>query len=139
MEILDAEAAVDKEVQIKVVRPANNASRTGQFAWLMVLCHLKHTDGAPKHSLTALTDIERRLPERRIPIPADISNHEPEPALEVDQDLFKSLKSARKSAAGGLSGMTVAHLRPLLESQREAYGAPLSITPITKEESSTRL
>ena len=71
-------------------------------------------------TLSALTDIERRPPEPRAPIPADILNHEPESALELDQDLFfKSLKSARKGAAGGPSGMTVEHLRPLLdESER---------------------
>ena len=72
-------------------------------------------------TLSALTDIERRPPRPRAPIPADILNHEPELALELDQDLFlKSLKSARKGAAGGPSGMTVEHLRPLLENQRDA-------------------
>ena len=71
--------------------------------------------------MSAPTDIERRPPRPRAPIPADILNQEHESAMELDEDLFfKSLKIARKGAAGRPFGMTVVHLRPLLENQRDA-------------------
>ena len=53
----------------------------------------------------------------RDPIPPDILNANPVEQFSLDLDVFSStIRSARRGAAGGPSGMTAEHLRLVLES-----------------------
>ena len=56
----------------------------------------------------------------RDPLPEDILGHLPDVEFQLDSDRFKrSVRSAKRWAAGGPSGMTVEHLRVLLDSPRD--------------------
>ena len=53
-------------------------------------------------------------------IPPEILHHEPARAFFLDEDKFRAnLRSSRRGTAGGPSGMTIEHLRPLLDSKRD--------------------
>ena len=68
-------------------------------------------------TLAALQDPERRPTLLRDPIPPDILNVNPVEQFSLDIDVFTSnIRSARRGAAGGPSGMTTEHLRLVLES-----------------------
>ena len=70
-------------------------------------------------TLQELTNPEKRPAWPRSPIPPDIDGYEPEEQLNLSSEaLFKNIRKARRGAAGGPSGMTVEHLRPLLECDR---------------------
>ena len=70
-------------------------------------------------TLQELTNPEKRPAWPRSPIPPDIDGYEPEEQLDLSSAaLFKNIRKARRGAAGGPSGMTVEHLRPLLECDR---------------------
>ena len=69
----------------------------------------------------ALTDERRRPPMLRAPLSEDLLSFQPESGLHLSQALLlKNLKCAKRGAAGGPSGMTAKHLRPVLESSRDA-------------------
>ena len=56
----------------------------------------------------------------RDPLPEDILGHVPDVEFQLDSDRFKrNVRSAKKGAAGGPSGMTMDHLRVLLDSPRD--------------------
>ena len=64
-----------------------------------------------------LTDKLKRPPSIREPIDRDILGRLPRVPLDLDVDkLLKNLRESRKGSAGGPSGMTCEHLKPLLES-----------------------
>ena len=66
-----------------------------------------------------LSDPSKRPPTLRDPLPDDVVNHVPRTPLALDEDKFgKNLRSAKRGAAAGPSGMTVEHIRPLLENAR---------------------
>ena len=45
-----------------------------------------------------------------------MADHQTTEAFSIDSELFlRSVRVSKKGAAGGLSGMTMEHLRPLLE------------------------
>ena len=63
-----------------------------------------------------LTDESRRPPAARTPIDSSILEVEPEELFNLDIDLLlKNLRTARRGAAAGPSGMTAEHLKPFLE------------------------
>ena len=67
-----------------------------------------------------LTDQSKRPREARVPVPPEV-NHRPNSQFNLDGDLFlRNLRSARRGAAGGPSGMTVEHLQPLLDHNKDA-------------------
>ena len=69
-----------------------------------------------ERTLKALKDPARRPPLPRDPVPHDIAQFEPGECFSLDQELFsKNVRTARKGAAPGPSGMTADHLRPLVE------------------------
>ena len=71
-------------------------------------------------TLNALRDPEKRPQFPRHPLPRELVY--PEPEVEVDLDEFwfaRNLRSAKREAAGGPSGMTVEHLQPLLFHPRD--------------------
>ena len=56
----------------------------------------------------------------RDPLPEDILGHVPDVEFQLDSDRFKrNVRSAKRGAAGGPSGMTMEHLRVLLDSPRD--------------------
>ena len=66
-----------------------------------------------------LSDPVRRPPVPREPLPDDLFERRG-PLFMLDPDLFaKNLRIARRGAAGGPSGMTSEHLRPLLENHED--------------------
>ena len=57
----------------------------------------------------------------RAPLSENLLSFQPESSLHLSQVvLLKNLKCAKRGAAGGPSGMTAEHLRPVLESSRDA-------------------
>ena len=69
-------------------------------------------------TLRKLTDASKR-PLPRAPLPPDVVNHVPQQVFDLDEDLLnKNLRSSKKGAAPGPSGMTTEHLRPLLPDHR---------------------
>ena len=66
----------------------------------------------------ALQNPERRPPCLRDPIPPDILNAAPVEPLVLDaEDFARNMRSAKRGAARGPSGMTADHLRLILESE----------------------
>ena len=73
---------------------------------------------APRNELTlrALRDPRRRLVALREHLPEGVRSHQPVVPFDLDHEaVLQNLRSARRSAAPGASGMTSEHLRPLLE------------------------
>ena len=84
---------------------------------------LEAAESAPGSEATykALTDPRRRPPRPREPIPDHLLNMTPA-LFELDEDKFaKNVRSARKGAASGPSGMMVEHLRPLMDNCRDMH------------------
>ena len=72
-----------------------------------------------EETLNMLRDESRTPPRLRDPLPEELLNLVPEDSFQLDEDRFCSnLRSARRGAAGGPSGMTTEHLRPLLDDVR---------------------
>ena len=83
-----------------------------------------------ERTLNALKD-PARPPLPRELVPHDIAQFEPGECFSLDQELFlKNVRTARKGAAPGPSGMTPDHLRPLVE--HVAVAAALSRWPRTR-------
>ena len=79
-------------------------------------------EGAPvapgnDRTLRELRNPVRRPPHLRAPLSEDLQTAQPEIPFQLDQGLL--VKSARRGAAGGFSGMTAEHLRPLLDSEAD--------------------
>ena len=71
-------------------------------------------------TLAALTDPDKRPALPREPMPEDIDAFVPTSLFDLDWDRFCSnVRTARRGAAGGPSGMTAEHLRPLLENDHD--------------------
>ena len=67
-------------------------------------------------TLNALRDPTRRPAVSRDSVPDDIAGLQPEEPFVLDQDMFlHNVRTARKGAAPGPSGMTADHMRPLVE------------------------
>ena len=72
-----------------------------------------------QETLNALTDASRRPAQPRDPLPERLLNSVPEIRFQLDEDQFCwNLRRSRRGAAGGPSGMTTEHLRPLLRDIR---------------------
>ena len=67
----------------------------------------------------AMTRIQSRPKD---PLPPEIAHFEPASLFSLDKDKFAAnLRSSRRGTAGGPSGMTNEHLRPLLDNPRELH------------------
>ena len=85
---------------------------------------LKAAEVAPGtlQTLQALRDPSRRPRRAREAISRELLDFEPATSLQLDEGLFsKNLRSARRGAAAGPSGMTTDHLRPLLDNVRDLH------------------
>ena len=77
---------------------------------------LEGAELAPGNQET-LEVLRRRPAQFRDPLPDRIVHHAPASGFELDEARFgRNLRTARKGAASGPSGMTSEHLRPLLSS-----------------------
>ena len=66
-------------------------------------------------TLAALTNPDRRPAEPREPLPPQLVNHRPQVEFVLSSEgLCKNLRTSRRGAAAGPSGMTAEHLRVLL-------------------------
>ena len=70
-------------------------------------------------TLNQLRDENRRPPVPRSPVPEDVMNADHPFSLDCEQFLL-NLKSSKRGAAAGPSGMTADHLMPLLETERDS-------------------
>ena len=71
-------------------------------------------------TLRELTNPEKRPSFPRLPLDPELDAFEPAEQINLDPELvMKNLRTARRGAAGGPSGMTAEHLRPLLECDRD--------------------
>ena len=73
-------------------------------------------------TLQALRDPSRRPRPAREAISRELLDFEPATSLELDEGLFsKNLRSARRGATAGPSGMTTDHSRPSLDNVRDPH------------------
>ena len=73
-------------------------------------------------TLNALKDPARRPPRPREALPPDLLAHTPDAPFDLDEHIFnRNLRSSRRGTAGGPSGMTTEHLRPLLDDMRSLH------------------
>ena len=64
----------------------------------------------------------KRAPRARAPLPPQVVEHNPTRPFELEEDRFAQvLRSSRRGAAAGPSGMTSEHLRPVLESVQDSH------------------
>ena len=71
-------------------------------------------------SAHALRDPLKRPPVPRDPMPRHLAHPEGRVLFNLDETKFaRNLRSAKRGAAGGPSGMTVEHLQPLLDHPRD--------------------
>ena len=84
-------------------------------------------EGASLALGTRQTSAALRDPNRRPPVPSDplaqvITDHQPMESFALDAQRFASnLRSSRRRAAAGVSGMTTNHLRPVLDDIRDTH------------------
>ena len=70
-------------------------------------------------TLQMLSDHSKRPPEIWEPLPVEVTNHVPEVPFELSEKIFlKKLRTVKRGAAAGPSGMTLEHLRVLFDSRR---------------------
>ena len=80
-------------------------------------------EGAPLAPGTdaTLRQLRRRPQEPREPLPPEISGRRPERPFSLDHHMFiQNVRLARRGAAAGPSGVTAEHLKPILDSARDA-------------------
>ena len=69
-----------------------------------------------------LRELRQRPQAPRDPIPVEFPHHVPRTPFILAEDKFgANLRSSRRGTAGGPSGMTNEHLRPLLDSERDMH------------------
>ena len=74
----------------------------------------------PRWMLSEMRSEDLRTPGE--PMPAELTNFVPPRAFELDESKFnRNLRSSRRGAAAGPSGMTMEHLRPLLDDARSLH------------------
>ena len=75
-----------------------------------------------QQTLEALRDPVRRPPVPRDPLPPAVVGHMPDQRFSLEEHRFAAnLRSSRRGAAAGLSGMTTDHLRPLLDHVEDTH------------------
>ena len=73
-------------------------------------------------TLRELRDPVRRPARIRQSLPPQVTDHMPDRPFELEEYRFAQvLRSSRKGAAAGPSGMTADHLRPVLENPRDTH------------------
>ena len=122
----DYQAAVSRQRSRRRVRDdERRAARTEMLVGMGELSSARQAlEGAEladgeQATLNVLRNPVRRPRALRDPLPQELAFFQPQTKFKLDRDQFnRNLRAARKGAAGGLSGMTTEHLRPLLEDGR---------------------
>ena len=92
-------------------------------SWRVVSCQAsaggsRSCPREPNHAWMLSEMRSRRLANPREPMPTELTNFVPPRVFELDESKFnRNLRSSRRGAAAGLSGMTMEYLRPLLDDQ----------------------
>ena len=82
---------------------------------------LEGADLAPPNDQTLLS-LRSRPARPRAPLLFGIFPFRPASPLQLDEDVFaKNIRSSKRGVAGGPSGMTLDHLRPILDSPRDTH------------------
>ena len=75
-----------------------------------------------EETLRELRNPLKRPPRARAPLPPRVLEHDPGRPFELEEDRFAQvLRSSRRGAAAGPSGMTSDHLRPVLDSVGDSH------------------
>ena len=75
----------------------------------------------PSKAQVSLQATLEALSQPREPLTDELIGHEVDEHFMLDSNMFlKNLRSARRGASGGLSGMTTEHLRPILDNSRDS-------------------
>ena len=70
---------------------------------------------------------EMRSVDLRTPAPAELTNYVPPRVFELDESKFnRNLRSSRRGATAGFSGMNMEHVRPLQNDARSLHSFFLS-------------
>ena len=86
-------------------------------------------------TLRSLRDATRRPPRPRSPMPTWIEDVQAATPFVLDLEIFlQNLRSSRRGAAAGPSGMTTDHLFPLLESERDSLKLHQFATTLARAE-----
>ena len=126
------EASVIQQRKRRRQRPDDELKRRAERALVLVQMGelssgrqaLEGASLAPgtRQTLEALRDPNRRPPLPRDPLPQVIREHQPSVSFALDAQKFASnLRSARRGAAAGVSGMTTDHLRPVLDNIHDTH------------------
>ena len=109
-------AAPSKKKAVRRAERADQLVHLGDFSSArQVLESAELVHGTPE-TLRQL----RAKPTQPLPLLDDIVGHDPDVEFQLDPDRFKrNVLSAKRGAAGGPSGMTMEHLRTLLDSPRD--------------------
>ena len=104
-------------------------------SWRVVFCTSVSRGGSrrarePEHVL-ALRDPSKRPAEPRDPILAYVLEFQPGSPLNLDV-FSRNIRCAKRGVAGGPSGMTVDHLRPILESEADTVAMGRMATDLAR-------
>ena len=109
------------------IETRSNAEQREPRCWLVwVSCPLPyrhwraHRWLGTEETRRLLTDRRKRPPELLDPIPPDVASHVPSTPFALDERRFiTNMRTAKRGAAGGPSGMTTEHLRLLFDSPKD--------------------
>ena len=113
-----SEVCNEKAVESRV-RRAENLVHVGEVSSARQALEGAAVAPGTQATLDKLQDVRRRPPQPREALPPGIMGFQPPTLFQLDEKLFgRNLRSARRGVAGGPSGMTCEHLRPLLDERR---------------------
>ena len=126
-EACDTKAAISRRRQHRRAGPdlERRALRAETLVHMGELSSARHAlEGAnlakgDHRTRALLTDVNRRPNRPRDPLPDELTANEPVARFELDEHMLaRKLRTSRQGAAGGPSGMTTEHLRPMLDDMR---------------------
>ena len=86
----------------------------GQQRWLRVIRQL--------WTRCRMSVLRKKTQQPREPLPSDMMTFEPEIEFQLVEKIFgKNLRSSKRGVAGGPSGMTTEHVRPLLDDAHSTH------------------
>ena len=109
-----------RQINNSQVARAENLAMIGELSAARQALGLNRLAPGNKNTLNELRNRERRPPTARELLPPEVASRVPERPFDLDEEVFcRNLRSARRGAAPGPSGMTCEHLQPILESDRD--------------------
>ena len=109
-----------RQINNSQVARAENLAMIGELSAARQALESNGLAPGNRNTLNELRNRERRPPTAREPLPPEVASRVPERPFDLDEEVFcRNLRSARRGAAPGPSGMTCEHLQPILESDRD--------------------